>query len=366
MLDMQWCWKILELRSTMKFPLTLLLSALVVQQACAAAEPPDERETIQIGSIDYFGYAGLDLELIKKRIPIKVGDRITHQLLDQDQKVIRDLAEEITGKPVTDVAAICCDQSHGLMIYIGLSGSSSRTLKLNPSPRGKDQLEADALELYRRYGEAQRDALKRHVADEDDSRGYALSADPAARKVELAIRDYAISHVELIERVLRNSSDPEQRRVSACFLGYANRSLSQIQKLTEATKDRDNEVRNNATRALWVLSSARYSGGVTVGPMPFIDLLFSGQWTDRNKSSLVLMQLTERRNPEFLAMLRERALAPLLEGARWTNPGHSLPFFFILGRIEAVDEERLKKLAAAGDKTQVIQAAEQLVHLRDK
>ena len=343
----------------------ILISWFLAPQVCVAIAPQNQGETIQIGSIDYFGYAGIDLKKIEGRLPIKTGDRITEDAFERDRKSISDLVKEIAGKPGTDVEAVCCDQSGRLMVYIGLSGSSSRPIVLNPSPQGKDQLGADALDLYRRYGAAQQDAVKRGVASEDDSLGYALSADPAARNVELAIREYAVSHTDLIQRALRNSSSIEQRQVSSCFLGYAERSADQIKLLTFATRDQDSLVRNNATRDLWVLASAKNPGGVGVSPTPFIDLLFSSQWTDRNKSSLVLMQLTQQRDPELLRTLRDQAIEPLLEGARWTNPGHSLPFLFIiLGRIEGIPEDRLKKLAATGDKTEVIQAAEHPVNPR--
>ena len=347
-----------------RLPLILLLFALLAQHMRGDAQPQNDRETIQIGSIDYFGYAGLDLKKIEVRLPIKVGDRITRDVFDRDRKIIPDLVKEIAGKPTTDIAAVCCDQNGRLMIYIGLSGASSQPIVFNLSPQGKDQLGTEALDLYARYGAAQQSAVKRGVTSENDSEGYALSSDAASHKIELAIREYALSHGDLIQRVLRNSADVEQRRVSACFLGYADRSAEQIRNLASATKDQDAEVRNNATRALWVLASAKNSSGIKVSPTPFIDLLFSSQWTDRNKSSLVLMQLTQELDPELLGTLRNRAMAPLLEGLRWTNPGHSSPFLFILGRIEGISEDRLKQLAATGDKTQVIQAAEQLASLR--
>lgn len=348
----------------MKLALILLLSAVLTQQGSGAIEPQNESEKIQIGAIDYFGYSGLDLKRVEERLPIKVGDLITPDAFERSKTIIGDLVKEITGKPATDLAAVCCDQSGRLMIYIGLSGSSSRPIVFNASPLGKMHLEAEALNLYRHYGAAQQDAVKRGVASEDDSQGYALSADPATRNIELEIRAYAISHKKLIESVLQNSSDAEQRRVSACFLGYADRSPDQVQNLTRAAKDQDGEVRNNATRALWVLGSAKNSSGIEVSSMPFIDLLLSDKWTDRNKSSLVLMQLTKQRDAELLRTLRERAIAPLLEGVLWTNPGHSLPFLFVLGRIEEISEDRLKKLAATGDKAEVVQAAERLVGSR--
>jgi HEAT repeat protein len=75
------------------------------------------------------------------------------------------------------------------------------------------------------------------------------------------MRSYSANREEELENALRNSSDPLQRRASARLLGYANRSAGQIESLTEATRDPDQEVRNNATRALSALASATNSRG---------------------------------------------------------------------------------------------------------
>jgi hypothetical protein len=49
--------------------------------------------------------------------------------------MIQRVAKQFTGKPATDIAAVCCDKAHRLQIYIGLSGTSSRSLAHNPAPR---------------------------------------------------------------------------------------------------------------------------------------------------------------------------------------------------------------------------------------
>jgi hypothetical protein len=85
---------------------------------------------------------------------------------------------------------------------------------------------------------------------------------------------------------------------------------------------------------------------------PFINLLYSGSWTDCNKASLLLLRVTEARNPEVLRSLRTEAMGPLVEGGSWaTVPGHSTPFLVILGRIgcnskqeaRGVDKERQQR-----------------------
>jgi hypothetical protein len=336
-----------------------MFSLLVLAQPALRSQASgDDNKPIQIGSIDYFGYAGLDLKQVEAQLPLHVGDSVSFNSLDRKEDAIKRVVQQLTGKPATDIAAVCCDGAHHLMIYIGLGGSSSRALRVNPPPHGQDHLDDAALKFYERLMDATNSAIRRGASSEDDSNGYALSADPRMRQVELEIRAYAASHGEELKTVLQNSSDAQQRRVSALLLGYANRSAMQIRSLAAAAADADSTVRNNAMRALAVLASAKETGGTDVDPAPFIALLYSGQWTDRNKSSWLLSQLTSSRDQILLKKLSEEALAPLIEGARWSDPGHSMAFVAILGRIEGVPDGQLD----LARKPEIIAAAEKALH----
>jgi hypothetical protein len=90
---------------------------------------------------------------------------------------------------------------------------------------------------------------------------------------------------------------------------------------------------------------------------PFISLLNSPVWTDRNKASLALFYLTERRDPTLLASLRARAMTPLVEMARWKSPGHAAPALMILGRIAGQSEAEVHAALDRGDRDAVIGAA---------
>jgi hypothetical protein len=342
----------------LRLPL-VVLSISILAQSALCFQANEDRKPIQIGSIDYFGYAGLNLKQVADHLPIHVGDSVNPDSFDRQKEAIQRVVKEFTGKPATDIATVCCDSSRRLLIYIGLNGESSHLVPHNRLPHGQDHLEDAALKLYERDMAAVQDAVRRGASSEDESKGYALSADPAARQVELEIRTYAASRGEELERVLRNSSDPQQRQASACLLGYADRSGAQIQGLVQAASDADGDVRNNAVRALAVLASAKDADSVNVDPTPFIDLLFSGQWTDRNKGSFLLFRLTQKRDPIFLKKLHEQALGPLIEGARWNNPGHSSVFLFILGRIEGIPTTELSRLIEKGDKAEIISTAEE-------
>ena len=60
--------------------------------------------------------------------------------------------------------------------------------------------------------------------------------------------------------------------------------------LRRAARDPDDEVRNNATRALGVLVRSNRALAASIPPDTFIEMLNSGTWSDRNKAGMLLME----------------------------------------------------------------------------
>jgi hypothetical protein len=90
---------------------------------------------------------------------------------------------------------------------------------------------------------------------------------------------------------------------------------------------------------------------------PFIEMLNSIEWTDRNKSSNALNSLTYKRDPAILSELRQRALPSLIEMARWKSPGHAGASFFLLGRVAGFSDDDIKAAWESGDRASFIEAA---------
>ncbi len=80
-------------------------------------------------------------------------------------------------------------------------------------------------------------------------------------------------------------------------------------------------------------------------------------WTDRNKSSLALVRLTEHRDPAILAELRQHALPSLKEMARWKVSGHAYAPFFLLGRVAGFAEKEINEAWEHGDHAAFVDAA---------
>ena len=317
-----------------RFTLTVAFFLLSGIFACASTSD----EIPPIGQINFFGYGGIDLQRAEAALPIKIGDvpvESTRDLIDQRIKAA-------TGHGITDIDYVCCDENRHLLVYIGLAGTTSTTASFNPVPKGADRLQPSAVKLYQDDLGALAPAILRGASGEDDSKGYALGSDPQMRKIQLAMRAYALDRALTLRRVLKDSADPMQRQCAAELLGYAKRSPTQMQALADAMLDPDAEVRNNATRSLTVLASAKGAEPMRVSLKPLEAMLKSGIWSDRNKASLLLNQLTVSRDPIMLKELHATVLDVLIEGARWHgDPGHAGPFILVLARIAQLPEPRL-------------------------
>jgi hypothetical protein len=294
----------------------------------------------RIGDIEFFGYKGVDVESVRKALPVKPGDAFQ----PGTDRVIRDAVKRVTGHDATDVANICCDKQGDTFIYIGLAGESSRTFALNPEPEEKIQVSQELAALSQQMDEATSAAVRSGNAGEDQpSPGYRLPKDPQARKATLAVRQYALQHEDELYRVLESSSDRKQRAIAADALGFANQSPRQIAALLHASRDADEDVRNNATRALLEMAQAGPSVATQIPPDTFIEMLWSGGWHDRNKASGLFWILTASRDPKLLYRLRAEAFDPLTEIARW-DADHALVARMILGRIAGIPDLELFKL----------------------
>lgn len=311
--------------------------------------------TFVAGSINFFGGQGLDLARVRAALTLHSGDAIAQE--DAEAIIARLKAEVLsaTGRPATDVAIICCDQPGRPDFYIGLAGQSYREIERGPTPSGGARLDPQAILLYKKYTSAWEDAVRQGDAGEDDSAGYALSSYEPARKVEMAMRDYALAHPREIERALADSREAEERQAAATLLGYAARSPGQLAALTAAINDADEDVRNNAMRALSVMAAATPNLPIDIAPLA--ESLYSGVWTDRNKASLLLEHLTSTRDAAKLQILCERSMGPLIDGAQWRSSSHAYPFLEILGRIGGIDEAALQKMIDARQQQQIISAA---------
>src|SRR5579862_5920126 len=323
----------------MKRFLTVFLAVFLARSAFAQENRP-------IGAIDFFGQKGLDVEAVRRALPIHEGDLTSSR--EELKKSESEAVKKTLGRDPTDVATVCCDDRQRVLIYIGLPGQSSKPVKFNPTPKGAIRLPADVMQLSHEIDQALMAAILKGASREDDSQGYALSEEATSKAKQLELREYALRNEATILQVLKSSSDAGHRAFAAEALGYGRQSDTQIAALVSASLDPDGNVRDNAVRALGVMARAKPEIARKISAAPFIQLLASGTWTDRNKAILALEPLTSARNPDVLKQLRDSAIDQLIEVARWHNLGHAWAGRMVLGRIAGIEEKRLLELAGTG------------------
>lgn len=325
------------------FPL-LLLTALGVQT------PPDT-----LSSVDLYGLRTVPEAAVRAAIGLRPGNPAP-----ESADSIRARVAALPGVAEVDVARVCCSEDGGTMLYVGIREAGTPAVTYRTAPTGAIRLPDEVVEAGAAFESALMSAVRRGAAEEDDSQGYSLARDPAMRAVQERFIGFAATYADTLRNVLLTSSDAGHRALAAQVIAYHADRERVVRDLLHAVGDPDDDVRNNAVRALAVLAgwaNEDPEAGIHIPAEPFIDFLNSVSWTDRNKGVFALMSLTEPRDPALLAQLRTRALPSLVEMARWTSPGHAMGAYIILARIAGLDDRAAFEAWQAGERESVIARA---------
>ena len=344
-----------------RFPITrtqlglATLAVIVVGAALGADE-----QAFEIGIIDLYGVSKVSARDVRAALIFKEGDRI--MMADEEPPGVKSSEERLMKLPGVARARIevtCCDSGR-VILFVGIQEKGAPTLHFRSAPKGSTRLPTDVIQAGEEFSKAFMSAVQRGDAGEDRSKGYSLMHDPATRAIQERFLEFAKRDPTLPRLVLRNSSDAGERALAAKVLGYVEDKQSVVPDLLRAMTDPDQEVRNSAMRTLLVFAeTVPTPNGSTprIPPGPFIELLNSLVWSDRNKASGALMALSARMDPKALAELRKSALTPLVEMARWKSAGHALPAFMILARLAGYSDEAANELWEDGNRKVVIEAA---------
>ena len=318
-------------------------------------------QEFRIGIIDLYGLNRVAADEVRRALTFKEGDTIS---LGGDGRAAFLIAsenrvEQLPGVVRARTRIVCCDQGRAI-VYVGVEESGAITTRFRDVPLGGARLAPDIVQAGGEFSKALMQAVQRGDAEEDRSEGHALNRDPAMRAIQDRFLVYARRDLPALRLVRRSSSDEAQRALAAQVLGYATDKQAVVDDLVRGMTDASEDVRNNAIRTLMVFADTVPSVNRPAPRIPFepfIALLNSPVWSDRNKASGALMALSASRDAELLAKLRKQALMPLVEMARWKSAGHALAAFTILGRIAGYSDEATFAAWDRGDRESVISAA---------
>ena len=298
----------------------------------------------RIGIVDFYGLREISESEVRAALGITVGDPVPTSTDDIVERL-----EQIPGVVRAHIGIVCCIQGgEEHILYVGIQEKDGLQFKLRAPPHGPATLPEEVVDTYHAFGKALHAAVLKGDAGDDLSQGHSLMKNSEARAVQERFLILAKRHLEILRTVLRSSVDGNQRAIAANVLGYVSDKRSVLDDLLYAVRDPADNVRNNTTRAIGAianLANRQPELGIRISPTPFIRMLNSVVWADRNKALMVLSIMTsgEDLDSGVLQDLQKKALQSLVEMARWKSPGHSLSAYALLGRVAGIPDDVLAR-----------------------
>ena len=326
-----------------------------VALALLMASAPLAAQSAPVGIVDVFGARTITAAQVRAAAKIAVGDAVTDRTEVDAEARLRALP----NVSAATVDVICCENGRSI-VYIGIrERSDSAQVSYAAPPNGEVRLPSNVLTAEREFTAALQKAVVSGDTGESDSLGHSLMNYAPARAAQLKFIQYAAGNVPRLRDVLHNSADAEHRALAAQIIAYAPNKNDVIPDLVRALRDESADVRNNATRALAVMAMYNQKNPqamLRVPYEPFVEMLNSPVWTDRNKASFVLMSLASADNVRLLNALRARAFDALVDMANWQSMGHAMPAAIMLGRMGGLADDAIMQ-AMQGDRRKLIEAA---------
>ena len=304
-------------------------------------------QTVKIGTIDVYGNRNVDTDTILQRSQISVGDSISRLIFLHGN--IETNVSTVPGIKQAKTALVCCDKNGDYHLFIGVAENDENILYYRLAPTLRIKLPEKYTNAYVQFSDRLSDAIQKGEADEIWTEGYSLIRYLPARRIQEKYMTWADENFAELKKVLRSSAFDEQRAVAAQIIAYHFDKNEIVSELMNAIVDESDEVRSIAIKSLSVI--AKYAAehpekNINIPYMPFIRLINSVTWADRNKGLSVLTQLTRSRKPDILNKLKELSLPSLKEMAVWKSEVHALPAFVILARIAGIPEEKISGYAS--------------------
>jgi hypothetical protein len=278
---------------------------LVCVSLCRAQKPGAQAVDVspRVGLIEVFGAHKVPAQKIVAATGVKPGDPLPPSEATEDR------INKVSGISASRLEAVCCAAGGTMILYVGVEERDAPHLEFHPAPTGDVRLPDVLYDSYLGLLEEVEGSIRGRNADEDLTNGYSLMADTNARIVQQGFIPLAEQYLGLLDQVVRQSSDPEQRAAAAYLLQYGPRGRKSkviADALQYALRDQEDVVRKNALRALRAVcvgAKLHPEQDMTIEPTWFVEMLNSVVWSDRRSAAQQLVDLTEDRKQETLDLI---------------------------------------------------------------
>jgi hypothetical protein len=223
--------------------------------ACLAAAPAVAQglrlDTIPVATVDFYGLRTVSESAARRAFGIAPGVPVPDSA---GRAAATARVESVPGVQHARFNAVCCAESGGVMLYVGLEETGAPTIHFEPAPTDSVRLPAEVVVAGEAFDRAFSEAIANGDLAETDIAGHAIMRWPAAGAVQLGFIDLATRYTIELRSVLHTSADPEQRALAAQVLGYVPDKAAVVADLAAALHDPDGGVRNDAARALSLIA----------------------------------------------------------------------------------------------------------------
>ncbi len=337
---------------------TYWLAIFSISASSALAADIGARDiTPHVGLVEIYGARKVSPAKIRAALGAKPGDPLPSRLDAEDR------IDKVSGVVVSRVEAACCD-GNNMVLYVGVEERDSPHIDYHEVPTSDVALPADLFKSYESFLDQVAGSIRARDSEEDLTQGFSLMADSPSRELQESFIPVVAANLARVDRVLRESADPEQRAAAAYLLQYGPRGPHTttviVNGLQYALRDDDDNVRENAMRALRAVAvgaKLHPEQQIRLEPTWFVELMNSVVWSDRRDATRALVNFTDNRNADTLALIRERALPSVVEMARWHDQTAALPAFILAGRLAGLNEAAIKTAWVNGDREEVLKKA---------
>lgn len=331
--------------------LGLLLGLMPACTERPSGEPVTRSAQQEIALVDLYGLRTVSPESI--RDAVGENPEVSEELVER--------VRAVSGVSDVSLELVCCVEGKSVLFVGIVEAGSPPPPPFRPRPEGEARLPSEFEQAYAEFLDALSAAVAVGRNREDRSEGHALAEDPDVRAAQEKFIELCRGNVGLLREVLANSRYDADRAVAAHVIAYAQDKPAVLPDLLRAASDHDSVVRNNAIRAIAVLAESKTNEPEIlqlIDPEPFIVMLSSPDWKDRNKAIAVLLALTKKRDPQWAGRFRGDAISSLAEMARWQSPSHARDAFELLGRLVELTDEDIANAWSASDRDGWIDKAE--------
>lgn len=294
-----------------------------------------------IGIIDFYGLNKVTQKELLYAIDIREGNKINYLGKKSQIKKLK----SVQGVKQADITFVCCEEKGQSIVYIGISEKEEFSPPYHASPTSKINLPAEIIKTCNEFDKVFVEGIEKGESGEDRSQGHSFMNYAPGQAIQQKFVIYASEYLPVLKDVLKNSKDGEQRAKAAQVIAYAKYKNQVVDDLLYAVYDNNEAVRNNATRALALIAAyCEKNPELKIKKIPadpFIKMINSVVWTDRNKGVAVLLSLTENRDSTVLNQLKKQALSSVIEMSYWKNSGHAMMGYLLLGRMTGFSDEEI-------------------------